>query len=254
MMIGVLAEPLPNQIVVQAVGPLVTVIFGGLALGLITRQFQRRDADQKLRQEMALDVARTGGLFCALAAAVIRARATGDPGLIESARLALENHFENFIVEGGVLERRLASYALSPAEHWHAATDCATVLYYHLTDAPDSTMKRIFTINENGYGGKVHSGLPEIDLRDQGKLMDQLNREISNASAGIQGESQRKVPHGATVSAIGNNNRRSGLANLPRLARITFGSSRRHVLGDSASPLTQITAQESFTKARSDVD
>lgn len=192
-MISVIAEPLSNQIVAQAVGPLITVIFGGLALGLITRQFQRRDADQKLRREMALDVARTGGLFCALAAAAMRAKATGDSNLIEPARLALENNFDNFIVEGGVLERRLASYALSPAEHWHAATDCATVLYYHLTDAPECTMKRIFTINENGYDGKLHSGLSGNDLRDQGKLMDQLSREISNASAGIQGESQRKV-------------------------------------------------------------
>jgi hypothetical protein len=253
-MTGVLAEPLPNQIVVQAVGPLVTVIFGGFALSFITRQFQKRDADQKLRREMALEVARTGGLFCALAAAVMRAKATGDSALIEPARLALANHFDNFIVEGGVLERRLASYALSPAEHWHAATDCATVLYYHLTDAPDSTMKRIFAINENGYGGKIHSGLSGNDLRDQGKLMDQLNQEISNAAAGIQGESQRKVPHGATVPIIGKPNWRSRLANLLRLAKITFGSSRRHELGDPDSSLMQITTQESFAKAHSDVD
>ena len=77
-----LAESLSDQIIVQAVGPLITVLLGGLAVGLIARQFQVREADQKLREGMALDVARIGGVFYSLVAATMRAKVTEDSGLI----------------------------------------------------------------------------------------------------------------------------------------------------------------------------
>ena len=108
-----LAESLGNQVIAQSAGPLVTVLLGGFVLGFITRQFQIRDADQKLRESMALDVARIGGLFYSLVAAAMRAKATEDLAIINAAKKALEDNFERFIVDGGVLEKRLSAYSVN---------------------------------------------------------------------------------------------------------------------------------------------
>jgi hypothetical protein len=182
-MYEVLAESLRNQIIVQAVGPLVTVFLGGIALALITRQFQIRDADQKLRESMARDVARIGGRFYSLAAAAMRANDAEDPELIGLAKKELESNFHRFIVDGGMLEKRLSAYSQLCYLSWHAASDCATVLYYILTGASEDIANRIININEMGYGGKEHSRLSRKDLRDPGKLMDQLAMQMNSINS-----------------------------------------------------------------------
>ena len=86
---------------------------------------------------MALDVARIGGLFYSLVAAAMRAKATEDLAIINAAKKALEDNFERFIVEGGVLEKRLSAYSRQCYLDWHAASDCATVLYYEMSEAAE---------------------------------------------------------------------------------------------------------------------
>jgi hypothetical protein len=178
-----LAESLRDQILTEAVGPLITVLLGGFVLGFITRQFQMRDSDQKLRESIALDVARVGGLFYSLAAEAIDAQAMRDPELIDIANKALQEHFRQFNLEAVILEKRLAAYSESGFLAWHAASDCATVLYYILTGTPESRIERIVTINEKGYDGKDHSRLSRKELRDQGKVMDQFAAQMSNINA-----------------------------------------------------------------------
>jgi hypothetical protein len=185
-----LAESLRDQIITQAVGPLITVLLGGFIVGLITRQFQMRDADQKLRESMALDVARVGGLFYSLAAEAMDAQATEDQELIDIAKAALQGHFRQFNLEAVILEKRLAAYSQPCYLDWHAASDCATVLYYMLTGAPETRIERIVTINEKGFEGKDHSRLSGNDLRDQGKVMDQFAAQMSNINAETLGKSK----------------------------------------------------------------
>jgi hypothetical protein len=178
-----LAESLRDQILTEAVGPLITVLLGGFVLGFITRQFQMRDSDQKLRESIALDVARVGGLFYSLAAEAMDAQAMKDPELIDIANKALQEQFRQFNLEAVILEKRLAAYSGSGYLAWHAASDCATVLYYILTGTPESRIERIVTINEKGYDGKDHSRLSREELRDQDKVMDQFAAQMSNINA-----------------------------------------------------------------------
>jgi hypothetical protein len=183
-----LAESLGDQIIAQAIGPLITVLLGGFALGFIARQFQVREADQKLRESMALDVARIGGVFYSLLAAAIRAKVTQDPDLIGKRVRVLEGGFESFVVEAGILEKRLSSYSESCSLDWHAASDCATVLYYLMTEVPEPILSRITTINERGFDGKDHSRLSSQDLCNQDLVMDQFARQMN----GINSETLRK--------------------------------------------------------------
>ncbi len=175
-----LAESLKNQIIVQSVGPLVTVVLGGFVLFFITRQYQMRDADQKLRESLAHEVASIGGLFYSLIAAAMRAKDTEDPKLIRVTKRALEDNFGKFIVDSGVLEKRLSAYSQSCCLDWHATNDCATVLFYDIVGYPDMTMERIVRINAKGYDDKEHSRLSEEDLRDRHKVMDQFARQMNN--------------------------------------------------------------------------
>jgi hypothetical protein len=179
-----LAESLSDQIIVQAVGPLITVLLGGLAVGLIARQFQVREADQKLREGMALDVARIGGVFYSLVAATMRAKVTEDSGLIGIRMKALDDGFEKFIVDAAVLEKRLSAYSESCSLDWHAASDCATVLYYLMTEVPEPTLSRITTINEKGFDDKEHSRLSSRELCDQELVMNQFARQMNGISSG----------------------------------------------------------------------
>jgi hypothetical protein len=189
LMNEMLAESLGDQIIAQAVGPLVTVLLGGFALGFITRQFQMRDADQKLRESMALDVARVGGLFYSLVAAAMRANDSRDQQLINITKKQLEDNFPKFIVDGGVLEKRLAAYSRQCYLDWHAASDCATVLFYGIAGFAEVTVNRIVTINAKGYDGKEHSRLSEEDLRNnRHAVMDQFASQMSN----INSETLRK--------------------------------------------------------------
>jgi hypothetical protein len=184
----ILAESLKDQMLAQATGPLVTVLLGGFILGFITRQYQMRDADQKLREGMALDVARIGGLFYSLIAAAMRANDAEDQHLIDITKKQLELNFPNFIVDGGVLEKRLAAYSRQCYLDWHAASDCATALFYGIVGFPEVTVNRIVTINAKGYDGKEHSRLSEEDLRNRHTVMDQFASEMSN----INSETLRK--------------------------------------------------------------
>jgi hypothetical protein len=182
-MSGLIAESLKDQIITQAVGPLVTVVFGGFVLSFIARQYQIRDADQKLRESLAHDVASIGGLFYSLIGAAMRAQDTHDPKLIRVTTKALEANFEKFIVDSGVLEKRLSAYSESCSLNWHATNDCATVLFYDLAGYPETTMDRIFRINAKDFDNKKHSGLSEEDLHNRHEVMDQFARQMHNITS-----------------------------------------------------------------------
>jgi hypothetical protein len=175
-----------EQFALNAAGPVVTALLGGLIVGVfaswITLRAQQRREDHQLRNALIDQVTEAASTFYFALQLYERAHAgaTGDEHK-KSLREALDDQYGKSRIEGAVLERRLAAYFDDPEPRglWHAILDVLTVRYFQLIGQESD---KLFTSNS----GPEHSRLKASALKDwsgiarqhQLNLLDELSTAV----------------------------------------------------------------------------
>jgi hypothetical protein len=188
--------PLWDRLLVAAVGPLVTVLFGGLVVWGVTSTVQRRreEAD-RIKEEKRADLVRAedlrsrddalrqdlvGRMTEAAASLYLMTqhywrakadlrKAPQDQGLasaLSTLRPRLDTQYLGSRKAGEALESRLGGYFISaePRMKWHQVMDLLTVRYFQLID---KDTEKLYEDNE----GSDHSGLTKSQMKNDRKLL-----------------------------------------------------------------------------------
>jgi hypothetical protein len=225
--------------VLQAIGPLITVFVGSLAIGLlaagITSRAQRRREEQQLRHDLIVGMAETASALYLATQRYWRARdrekVSADQ--LQVLRSWLDERYHESRVRGEALQTRLqVVFGFGQARrHWHATMDLLTVRYFRLTD-PDNM--KVLEENE----GSEHSGLRVEELLRPKTILNAYHRRLDEAVEAVRTE----------LLASGGDPGRSPIkALLPRLkmapAWFRLGD-RLSVVGRPLSPSGGVRATE----------
>jgi hypothetical protein len=161
-----------EELLLQAVGPLVTAVVGTLIIGTfvawITRRAQDRRADNELRLQLIGEMTEAAsGLY--MATQHFWRKKEREEGVsaeeLAQERKELDQQYREARVAGEKIERQLQAYFETnvPRRHWHAAIDLLTVRYFHLIEMDTEGLRR-------ANAGDKHSGLTvqqlKIETRD----------------------------------------------------------------------------------------
>lgn len=175
-----------DQVVINAVGPLITAIFGllivGLAINRYTRALQDRRIDNELKYGLISEITDTASTLYHHILMYDRARAeAGDADGSESADTEELHELRKKVLEqypasrakADTLEERLTAYFADPhvALAWHAARDCLTVRYHSAVRGRN--WEQLCRANSRGWDNGYHTGLSAEELTDA--------RTVSNA-------------------------------------------------------------------------
>jgi len=174
--------PFWQLVILQSIGPLITVLIGTLAIGLlasrITARAQQRREDQQLRHDLIVEMAETASALYLATQRYWRARdrdnATADQ--LQTLRTWLDERYHEIRVRGQALETRLGvAFRFRDAKrHWHATMDLLTVRYFQLTDPKNDA-----ALDANA--GEEHSGLSGPELRDPKTVLDAYHKRLDQA-------------------------------------------------------------------------
>jgi hypothetical protein len=198
--------PLWDRLLVAAMGPLITVLIGGLAVWGVTSTVQqrreradrkrdedradsvraedRRSRDDTLRQDLVGTMTEAAGSLYLMTQHYWRAkedvkRNPNDTNLAEiqrELRKRLDAQYLESRSRGEVVENRLEGYFVSaePREKWHQVMDLLTVRYFQLIDRDTDQMYRN---NE----GQEHSGLSVPQMKNPIALLGTYRAAIKDA-------------------------------------------------------------------------
>jgi hypothetical protein len=159
-------RPFWEELALNAVGPAVTALLGGLIVGVfasrITRMAQNRREDHQLRNDLIDQPTEAASTFYfALQLYARGAKASTETRQQKALREALDDQYGKSRVQGAVLERRLAAYFVDagPRGIWHGIIDVLTVRYFQLIDQGTESL---YQANE----GPDHSRLEASKLQD----------------------------------------------------------------------------------------
>jgi hypothetical protein len=222
-------SPLGERLLVAAVGPLITVLVGGLVVWGVTSWVQRRreeadrlreekradsireedlrSSDDALRQELVQKMTETAGSWYLMTQHYWRAKddvkkAPCDQELataLRELRPQLDARYLESRTAGVVLESQLDGYFVSsePRRRWHQVTDLLTVRYFQLIDRA----------NENLYGdnaGLDHSGLKVEELRVPKILLRTYHGAVKEAVRSVfEGQLRSRSSDGKRQSSAG---------------------------------------------------
>lgn len=177
-----MATPFWQQLVINAIGPLVTVIGGSLIVGLlvasVTRQAQERREQHKLRGDLVREMTESATMLHLAVGRYFRAQ---ERDLVKAEDLAqrrdgLDDQYDTSRTRAKVLENRLRAYFATdePRHHWHAVIDLLTVRYYRIRalDTPK-------ILRDNA--GPQHSGLSFDDLQNPDLVRESYNERLAAA-------------------------------------------------------------------------
>jgi len=200
--------PFSERLTLAVVGPLVSAVLGTLIIGgliqLITsraqskrskddRELEQRREDNALRHELLSDMTEAASALYLATQTYYRAK-TNQPPLprdeLAAARKALDEQYQKSRSRGEVLESRLAAYfeTSKPEEDWHKVTDLLTVRYFQLIDRAS---EGLYQENAKGRGGREHSGLTAVELRNPKEVLNAYRAALREATSAILGESLR---------------------------------------------------------------
>ena len=201
--------PLWDRLLVAAVGPLVTVLIGGLVVWGVTSTVQRRreqadrvrdekradlvrnedlnSRDDALRQDIVGTMTETAASLYLMTQHYWRAKcdlrkAPHDEGFIAALtelRPRLDAQYLESRKAGEALESRLGGYFTSPQPRmkWHQVMDLLTVRYFQLVDRDT---QQLYKDNE----GPDHSGLSIDQMRTERKLLLETYRKTLKEAVG----------------------------------------------------------------------
>ena len=175
-----------EEAALNAVGPLITAVLGGLIIGLfaswIARRAQERREDHHLRTDLIDQLtAAASSLYFALQQYPRSERGTRDDKDRRLLRDALDTQYRESRVEGTVLERRLAAYFddFEMRCLWHTIMYVLTDRYFKLTD-----QEREPPLKSSGC--LDHPGLQAEDLKDwEGKVRQYYLDTLDGLTAGV---------------------------------------------------------------------
>lgn len=181
--------PFWQQLVLNAVGPLISVIVGSLIVGVlvqwITRRAQNRREDRQLRDQLIGRVTETASLLHFEIQRYFRAKNRERRSRKELVALQqeLEQAFLTCRREGTVLENRLLAYFASdePRRLWHQVIDRLSVRYYFQIGALTPKL-----LAENV--GSDHSGLEVEDLKDVDSVAKGFGEHLKRVTRAILDE------------------------------------------------------------------
>lgn len=191
----------------QAIGPLITVVLGSLVVGTIVRQAQERRADallteerlradnlrdqeqrradnrlrdERLRTENQLRVQLVGEMTDTASRLYSvsqnywrkRDREGVSGTALEAFQQEMDDVYQAFAIDGEKIEQRLEAYfeGDEPREQWHAARDLLTVRYFTLLNEKNDGIRRA---NE----GCKHSGLTFTELQNPDRVLKSYRTE-----------------------------------------------------------------------------
>ena len=174
-----------QELVLQSVGPLITVIGIGFLANLITRRAQDRREGNQLRHELIRQMTEPAwGLYFA----------TRDYWLTqEESRLARDDHqevdkqYRASRAAGEVLENQLDAYfdSLRPKQTWHATMDLLRVQYLHFINRAQLV---------HNWAGSEHTGLSREELEDPNRVRRAYQEQLQKAIKAVLHEPLRNRP------------------------------------------------------------
>lgn len=199
-----------EKVAIQAVGPLVTVLIGGLVVWGVTYLIQesrdaklrtraearanaeidrdRRARDDALRHELVTRLTEAAGPLYLMTQHYWRAKreasnAPANEGLKaakEAIREKLDEQYLRSRASGEALEFQLKGYFenAQPCEQWHRVQDLLTVRYFQLVDGANDNLYR-----ENE--GEGHTGLKVDQMKNPKNVLDGYRREMRKLIEGI---------------------------------------------------------------------
>jgi len=179
-------QPFWQSILLEAVGPLVTVIVGTVIVGsiaeLITRRAQERREDYQTRMRLIDRMTETASALYLATQRFWRARdreKVGDERL-KLMRIEMDAQYQATRVAGEVLERQLRILFSTdrPRLLWHSTTDLLTVRYFQLIELATQNL-----LKKNA--GPEHSFLRIEELANPEKVLDAYRVRIDEATRAV---------------------------------------------------------------------
>lgn len=192
-----------EKLLLQSIGPLVTVVVGTLIIGTfvgwITRKAQERRADSQLQEEriraqyqlrlqlISQMTEAASGLYMATQnfwRKKVLEKVSDDE--LARHREELDQQYRASRVIGEVIERRLEAYFSSsdPKALWHATMDLLTIRYFHLIGlTTENLLKR--------NAGEEHTGLSVEQLKNQGLVLNAYRDKLNMGAQTVLREPMR---------------------------------------------------------------
>jgi membrane protein implicated in regulation of membrane protease activity len=194
---GYMSADFWERLILQLVGPLVTVIVGSLMVGLlvawVTRRAQERRADDQRREERVRaeytirvglidDMTETASGLYMGTQRYWRKKTVEKAGDVELAdeRGQLDRQYQTSRVMGEVIEQKLDAYLDSPEAKllWHSTMDLLTVRYFYLIGLMTRQL-----LEENA--GTEHTRLDVDQLRNPKLLLDTYHERLIQATGAV---------------------------------------------------------------------
>jgi adenylate kinase family enzyme len=177
-----------HQAVLNAIGPLITAVFGlllvGLAVNFITRAVQDRRTAIQIKYRLISEITVTASTLYHHTIQYYQSRdgaadstrdKTAADDEYKKMREKLLDQYPTTRAQAEVLQARLTAYFEEPrvAVAWHAVRDCLTVRYYKEMGGDKSEhWKKIKDDNSKGKRNRFHTGLSPTDLNDRDTVND----------------------------------------------------------------------------------
>ncbi|MGH3043832.1 MAG: hypothetical protein ACRDM2_03815 [Gaiellaceae bacterium] len=176
-----------EQLLLNVVGPVFTVLIGTLLVGLVvarvTRKAQERREDHALRERLVGEVTETATSLYLATQHYWRAKKSGLSGdALAHVREALDRRYLEARQSGFVLERLLELHfvGVGPRSLMHRVMDLLTVRYFQLTEEGGASLKL-----REANAGKEHSGLSVDQLALPKEVLNQYNVSLGALIAAV---------------------------------------------------------------------
>lgn len=200
-----------EELLLRAVGPLVTAVVGTLIIGTfiawITRKAQEHRADNQLQEEqihaenqlrlqLINEMTETASALYMATQNYWRKKRIEkvDKDELAQHRKELDQQYLSTRVAGETIERILEAYFLSdgPKAHWHATMDLLTVRYFHLVEMATEQLRKV-------NAGKEHTGLRAEELQDQRLVLKAYSERLIECAQAVMKERIRPLTRPFTV-------------------------------------------------------
>lgn len=176
-----------EQLVLNLVGPVVTIILGtaivGFAVSLVARRAQERREDHELRARLCREATEASTALYLATQHYWRAQQDNlEPDHLKAFRADLDKEYLESRRAGTALEHLLGLYfrRTEPKQRMHQVMDLLTVRYFQLV-TPNGASEGLRKIN----AGDKHSGLSWQDLGDPRKVLTAYQQALKELIAAV---------------------------------------------------------------------
>ena len=179
-----MAEPtLLQQALLETIGPVTTVVVGGVVVAGVAKWLERRREVEAARLRLTEEMPQAAFRFYLETQrfwrATTRERLTGEQ--LVPVRQRFDDQYLSFREDGELIERRMRTWFRDdePRRHWHAVVDLLTVRYFQLLEQATPAL-----LKDNS--GPDHSGLTEFELLSPTNVLDAYRNRLDEATAAVR--------------------------------------------------------------------